>query len=122
MAIHEDIFGELPVIEVIIRWHDKAINDFNSINTRKFDEIRSDILLGNKEAYFLKVKDDEQKIIIPIDTGHLELYVEWEALTDSYKAKVNRKKKTRFIDNHSISYDKNYFIEATCKFFFIDIK
>ena len=49
MGIHEDIFGELPVIEVIVRWHDKAISDFNSNNIRKFDEIRSEIIIDNKE-------------------------------------------------------------------------
>lgn len=122
MGIHEDIFGELPVIEVIVRWHDKAISDFNLNNIRKFDVIRSEIILGNKEALFLKINDDEHKIIIPIDTGHIELYVEWEALTDSYRVKVNRKKKTRFTENLSIPTDKNRFIEATCKFYFIDIK
>jgi hypothetical protein len=59
-------------------------------------------LIDGKElkCYFLKVKDNEQKIIIPFDDQNFqfELYVDWDEKTFSYKAKVKSNKKTRLVE------------------------
>jgi hypothetical protein len=47
MAIHEDIFGGGNTIEVVVRWHDKAIAEFNKNSTKTFEQIKQ--LLEGKE-------------------------------------------------------------------------
>ena len=125
MAIlEEDIFGGGTAIELIIRWHDTIITDFDKLNSRTFDQLKA--LIDNKElkCYFLKVKDNEQKIIIPFGdlNFQFELYVDWDEKTFSYKAKVKSNKKTRIIEPISIPDEREYLIEEKCKLIFIDIQ
>lgn len=123
MPIHEDIFGAGNAIELIVRWHDKIITDFDKSNSKTFEQIKN--LIDGKElkCYFLKVKDNEQKIIIPFfdDEFQFELYVDWDEKTFSYKAKVKSNKKSRIVEPISIPEEKEYFIEEACKLLFIDI-
>lgn len=123
MSIHEDIFGVGKAIELIVRWHDVAISEFNKSNTKTFEQIKSLVSDSEQKCYFLKVKDIEQKIIIPIEKANLqiELYVEWEPKTFSYKIKVKSNKKTRLVEPISLPDEKEYFILETCKLSFIDI-
>lgn len=120
MPLHEDIFGANNAIEIIVRWHEQAIADYNKFNSVTFEQLKTNFGNADFICHFLKVKDSEQKIIIQIPNGQFELYVEWEALTDSYKAKVNRKKKTKFSETVSIPSETAYVIEHTCKIHFID--
>lgn len=122
MPLHEDIFGIGEVIEIIVRWHEQAILNFNEYNSIKFELLKTYFDGSNFKGYFLKVKDKEQKIIVPLSQGQLELYVDWEELTDSYKAKINRKKKTKYSESISLPTEANYFIEQECKIHFIDSK
>lgn len=123
MFLHEDIFGAGNAIELIIRWHETIIGEFNKKNQKSFEQLKT--LIEGKElnCYFLKVKDDEQKIIIPFidENFQFELYVTWDEKTFCYKAKVLGNKKTRIVETISIPNEKEYLIEETCKLVFIDI-
>lgn len=123
MSIHEDIFGGGNAIELIVRWHDHGILEFNKNNSKTFDQLKGLISGVEQKCYFLKVKDAEQKIIIPLSNLNIqvELYVEWEPTTFSYKIKVKSNKKTRIVEPISIPEEKAYFILETCKLLFIDI-
>lgn len=123
MSIHEDIFGAGTAIELIVRWHDIAISEFNKNNTKTFDQLKTLVSGTEHKCYFLKVKDAEQKIIFPLANLNLqiELYVEWEPTTFSYKIKVKSNKKTRITEPISLPDEKPYFILETCKLLFIDI-
>jgi len=123
VSIHEDIFGAGKAIELIVRWHDVAISEFNKSNAKTFEQIKSLVSDSEQKCHFLKVKDIEQKIIIPIEKVNLqiELYVEWEPKTFSYKIKVKNNKKTRLVEPISLPHEKEYFILETCKLNFIDI-
>ncbi len=120
----EDIFGGGTSIELIIRWHDTIITDFDKLNSRTFEQLKTLIDRKELKCYFLKVKDNEQKIIIPFDdlNFQFELYVDWDEKTFSYKAKVKSNKKTRIVEPISIPEEREYLIEETCKLIFIDIQ
>ena len=123
MAIHEDIFGGGNAIEVIVRWHEKAISDFNKNSPKTYEQIKQ--LVDGKElkCYFLKVKDLEQRIIIPFTNEELqvEIFAEWDEKLFSHKIKVKTNKKTRVVTPISLPDEKEYFIEETCRIVFIDI-
>lgn len=123
MPLNEDIFGGGNSIELIIRWHDTIIADFDKRNSKTFEQLKT--LTDGKEVkcYLLKIKDLEQKIIIPFEeqSFQLELYVDWDEKTFSYKTKVKSNKKSRVVDEVSIPEEREYFIEETCKLAFIDI-
>lgn len=123
MAIHEDVFGGGNAIEVVIRWHEKAIADFNKNNSKSYEQVKQ--LLEGKElkCYWLKVKDIEQRIIVPIHDQdiQIEIFAEWDEKLFSHKVKVKTNKKTRVITPVSIPQEKEYLIEETCRIVFIDI-
>lgn len=123
MPLNEDIFGGGNAIELIVRWHDTIIADFDKRNSKTFEQLKT--LLDGKEikCYFLKVKDLEQKIIIPFEEQNFqfELYVDWDEGKFNYKAKVKSNKKSRVVEEVSIPEETEYFIEETCKLVFIDI-
>jgi len=123
MAIHEDIFGGGNAIEVIVRWHEKAISDFNKNSPKTYEQIKQ--LIDGKElkCYFLKVKELEQRIIIPFTNEELqvEIFAEWDEKLFSHKIKVKTNKKTRVVTPISLPDEKEYFIEETCRIVFIDI-
>ena len=123
MPIHEDIFGAGNAIELIVRWHDKIIADFDNSNQKTFEQLKNLIDGQELKCYFLKVKDNEQKIIIPLtdEEFQFELYVDWDEKTFSYKAKVKSYKKSRIVQPIYIPEEKEYFIEESCKLVFIDI-
>mgnify|MGYP000063507743 FL=1 len=123
MPIHEDIFGAGNAIELIVRWHDKIIADFDNSNQKTFEQLKNLIDGQELKCYFLKVKDNEQKIIIPLtdEEFQFELYVDWDEKTFSYKAKVKSNKKSRIVQPIYIPQEKEYFIEESCKLVFIDI-
>lgn len=123
MPIHEDIFGAGNAIELIVRWHDKIIADFANSNQKTFEQLKNLIDGQELKCYFLKVKDNEQKIIIPLTDQEFqfELYVDWDEKTFSYKAKVKSNKKSRIVQPIYIPEEKEYFIEESCKLVFIDI-
>jgi len=123
MAIpHEDIFGGGKVLEIIVRWHDIIVTDFNRSNDMTFDQIKTLLDNAEQKCLFLKVNKDEQRIIIPFDVQQfqLELFVEWDIKTFSYRARVKSKKKSRIVKPIALPQDKKYFIEQTCKLIFID--
>jgi hypothetical protein len=123
MPLNEDIFGGGNAIELIVRWHDTIIADFDKRNSKTFEQLKT--LFDGKEikCYFLKVKDLEQKIIIPFEEQNFqfELYVDWDEGKFNYKAKVKSNKKSRIVEDVSIPEENEYFIEETCKLVFIDI-
>lgn len=123
MAIHEDVFGGGNAIEVVVRWHEKAISDFNKNSPKSYEQIKQ--LLEGKElkCFWLKVKDIEQRIIIPFQDQEFqfEIYAEWDEKLFSHKIKVKTNKKTRVVSPLSIPQEKEYLIEETCRFVFIDI-
>lgn len=123
MAIHEDVFGGGNAIEVVVRWHEKAIADFNKNSAKSYEQIKQ--LLEGKElkCFWLKVKDIEQRIIIPFQDQEFqfEIYAEWDEKLFSHKIKVKTNKKTRVVSPLSIPQEKGYLIEETCRFVFIDI-
>jgi flagellar biosynthesis GTPase FlhF len=123
MPIYEDIFGGGNAIELIIRWHDTIIGEFNKRNNRTFEQLKSLIESKESTCFLLKVKDNEQRIIIPFtdDNFQFELYVDWDEKTFSYKAKVKSNKKSRVVEPISIPEEKEYLIEEPCKLIFIDI-
>ena len=125
----EDIFGGGRITELIIRWHDRAVSEFESRNTKKFEWLKNLICNCELKCYFLKIKDEEQKIlIVDADSEYdIELYVEWIPLTFSYKIKVNKNNKTKLNTKKTSQRDliewlsNNYVIEESCKLIFIDI-
>ncbi|MEZ4924579.1 MAG: AAA domain-containing protein [Crocinitomicaceae bacterium] len=123
MAIHEDVFGGGNAIEVVVRWHEKAISDFNKNSPKSYEQIKQ--LLEGKElkCFWLKVKDIEQRIIIPFQDQEFqfEIYAEWDEKLFSHKIKVKTNKKTRVVSPLSIPQEKEYLIEESCRFVFIDI-
>lgn len=123
MLIHEDIFGAGSAIELIVRWHDVIIAEFNKGNSKTFEQIKA--LIDGKElkCYFLKINDKEQRIIVPFIGANfqLEVIVEWDEERFNYKAKVNSNKKSRIVEPVSIPAEKEYLIEETCIIVFIDI-
>jgi len=123
MAIYEDVFGGGNAIEVVIRWHEKAIADFNKNNSKSYEQVKQ--LLEGKElkCYWLKVKDIEQRIVIPIHDQdiQIEIFAEWDEKLFSHKVKVKTNKKTRVVTPVSIPQEKEYLIEETCRIVFIDI-
>jgi len=123
MSFNEDVFGRGNAIEVVVRWHEKAIADFNKNSPKSYEQIKQ--LLEGKElkCFWLKVKDIEQRIIIPFQDQEFqfEIYAEWDEKFFSHKIKVNTNKKTRVVSPLSIPQEKEYLIEETCRFIFIDI-
>ena len=123
MPIHEDVFGGGNAIEVVIRWHEKAIADFNKNSSKSYEQVKQ--LLEGKElkCYWLKVKDIEQRIIVPVYDQDLqiEIFAEWDEKLFSHKVKVKTNKKTRVVTPVSIPQEKEYLIEETCRIVFIDI-
>lgn len=123
MSFNEDVFGGGNAIEIVVRWHEKAISDFNKNSPKSYEQIKQ--LLEGKElkCYWLKVKDIEQRIIIPFQDQEFqfEIYAEWDEKLFSHKIKVKTNKKTRVVSPLSIPQEKEYLIEETCRFVFIDI-
>lgn len=120
---HEDVFGGGSAIEVVVRWHEKAISDFNKNSPKSYEQIKQ-ILEGKElKCYWLKVKDIEQRIIIPFQDQEFqfEIYAEWDEKLFSHKIKVKTNKKTRVVSPLSIPQEKEYLIEETCRLVFIDI-
>ena len=108
---------------MVVRWHEKAISDFDKNSPKSYEQIKQ--LLEGKElkCYWLKVKDIEQRIIIPFQDQEFqfEIYAEWDEKLFSHKIKVKTNKKTRVVSPLSIPQEKEYLIEETCRFVFIDI-
>jgi hypothetical protein len=129
MPIHEDIFGGGRITEIIVRWHDHAVTEFDSKNPKSYEWLKLLVSSSEFKCIFLKVKDEEQKILIATtDIEYdIELYVEWLPLTFSYKIKVNKNKKTKLITPKLNSDDiqewitEGFAIEEICKLVFIDI-
>jgi superfamily I DNA and/or RNA helicase len=123
MAIHEDVFGGGNAIEVVIRWHEKAIADFNKNSSKSYEQVKQ--LLEGKElkCYWLKVKDIEQRIIVPLNDEdiQIEIFAEWDEKLFSHKVKVKTNKKTKVVTPVSLPQEKEYLIEETCRIVFIDI-
>jgi DNA polymerase III delta prime subunit len=123
MSFNEDVFGGGNAIEVVVRWHEKAIADFNKNSPKSYEQIKQ--LLEGKElkCYWLKVKDIEQRIIIPFQDQEFqfEIYAEWDEKMFSHKIKVKTNKKTRVVSPLSIPQEKEYLIEETCRIVFIDM-
>lgn len=118
----EDIFND-DALKVVVRFHPNSINYFDKNNSVKFSRLKS-ILNGQElKSYFLKLDDEVQKIIIPIEAenGQLELYVKWDNKTFSYVAQVYRKKKTVFNTLIQLPQEKPTFIKELCQVKFIDI-
>lgn len=119
----EDVFGGGNAIEVVVRWHEKDIADFNKNSAKSYEQIKQ--LLEGKElkCYWLKVKDIEQRIIIQFQDQEFqfEIYAEWDEKLFSHKIKVKTNKKTKVVTPFSIPQEKEYMIEETCRFVFIDI-
>lgn len=123
MAIHEDVFGGGNAIEVVVRWHEKAIADFNKNSIKSYEQIKQLIEGKELKCCWLKVKDIEQRIIVPFQDQEFqfEIYAEWDEKLFSHKIKVKTNKKTRVVSPLSIPQEKEYLIEETCRFVFIDI-
>ena len=129
MSIHEDIFGGGRITEIIVRWHDHAVTEFDSKNPKSYEWLKLLVSSSEFKCIFLKVKDEEQKILIATaDIEYdIELYVEWLPLTFSYKIRVNKNKKTKLITPKLNSDDlqewitEGFAIEEMCKLVFIDI-
>lgn len=129
MPINEDIFGGGNAIELIVRWHETAIQEFDNKNPKSYEWLKNQVSNREYKCYFLKVKDEEQKFLIvdASDEYDIDIYVEWLPLTFSYKIKVNKSKKTKLnadkIKSNEIQQWLNdgFAIEETCKLFFIDI-
>lgn len=123
MSINEDIFGGGNAIEIVVRWHEKSVAEFNKNSVKTYEQIKE--LLEGKElkCYWLKVKDIEQRVIIPFQDQafQFEIYAEWDEKLFNYKIKVKTKKKTKVVTTLSIPQEKEYLIEETCRFVFIDI-
>lgn len=123
MYNEEDVFGGGNAIEVVVRWHEKAIADFNKNSAKSYEQIKQ--LLEGKElkCHWLKVKDIEQRIIIPFQNQEFqfEIYAEWDEKLFSHKIKVKTNKKTRVVSPLSVPQEKEYLIEESCRFVFIDI-
>ena len=123
MYVDDDIFGGGNAFDVIIRWHDTIIRNFDKENSKTFEQINSLLAGIERDCYFLKVSDTQQKIIVPFEDQkiQLELYVDWHEKTFSYQAKVNRRKKSRSEDEISIPSEKEFFIKEKCCLVFIDL-
>lgn len=121
--IHEDVFGSGKSMEVVFRWHEKAIADFNKDNSKSYEQVKQLIEGKELKCYWLKVKDIEQQIIVPIKEQEIqiEIFAEWDEKLFSHKVKVKTNKKTRVVTPVSIPLEKEYLIEETCRIVFIDI-
>ena len=109
MAYHEeDIFGDSS-IEVILRFHQKAISEFDKRNEVKFAQLQSTLQNVEVETFFQKIKDGEHKITIPLKEldGYWEVFGIWDAKTFSYRVKVHKTKKLIFQLYHLVpTYSK----------------
>ena len=87
MPIQKDIFGDGVAIELIVRWHDHAVKEFDDKKLKSYEWLKNVVSRAELKCYFFKVKDEEQKIIITDADKEfdIELYVEWIPLTFSYK-------------------------------------
>lgn len=125
MSLHEDIFGGGTAIDLVVRWHEKAIGDFNRYSKFTFQQIKQLIEAKEIKCYFLKVNDLEQRFIIPIieEDFQLEIFAEWDGKTFSHKTKVKGNQKTKIVSPISLPQpdEKQYVIEETSSFVFIDI-
>ena len=61
MPLHEDIFGGGRSIELIVRWNDTIIADFDKKNSKTLEQLKAIVSGKELKCYFLKVKDTEQK-------------------------------------------------------------
>lgn len=123
MSFNEDVFGGGNAIEVVVRWHEKAISDFNKNSTKSYEQIKQLLEGKDLKCFWLKVKDIEQRIIIPFQDQEFqfEIYAEWDEKLFSHKIKVKTNKKTKIVTPLSATPEKEYLIEETCRFVFIDI-
>ena len=123
MAHHgEDIFGDSS-IEVILRFHQKAISEFDKRNEVKFAQLQAILQNIEVETFFQNVKDGEHKITIPIKEldGYWEVYGIWDAKTFSYRVKVHKAKKTLFKSGSPTFNSDDFAIDEPCTFRIIDI-
>jgi hypothetical protein len=120
--MYEDIFNENS-LKVIVRFNRKSISRFDRDNSLKYDRLKTILEIDEHRAYFIKIDDNFQKIIIPIDSenGQLELQVSWDNRTFSYVAEVSKDKKTAFKSAILLPKDKPTFIQKTCQLKFIAI-
>ena len=55
MPLNEDIFGVGTTTELIVRWHDTIIVDFDKKNSKTFEQLKSLINGRDLKCFFLKV-------------------------------------------------------------------
>jgi superfamily I DNA and/or RNA helicase len=117
----EDIFND-EALKVVVRFYPKFITSFDKNNSLNFARLKSILGEQNFDCYFLKLDDEIQKIIIPIETenGQLELHVKWDKKTFSYVGQVHKNKKTIFNPIIQLPKEKPTFIKELCQIKFID--
>lgn len=118
----EDIFND-DALKVVVRFRPKTVSNFDRNNSLKFNRLKSILNKQEFDCYFLKLDDEVQKIIIPIEVekGQLELHVKWDNKTFSYVGQVYKNKKTVFNPIIQLPTEKPTFIKELCQVKFIDI-
>lgn len=116
----QDIYGQQNIIELVIRFHEKAIAEFDKSNSVSYQALKQEINGKEMDCYFHKNTNTEHKCIIPLENldGQIELVCEWEEREFLYRIRVNKKKKTKYINTIDLP-ENQYLIREKCKIKFI---
>jgi len=116
----QDIYGQQNIIELVIRFHDKAITDFDKSNSVSYQALYQEINGKQLDCYFHKNTNAEHKCIVPLENsgGQIELVCEWEEREFLYRIRVNKKKKTKYLNTIDLP-ENQYLINEKCKIKFI---
>lgn len=116
----EDIFGQQNVIELVIRFDERAITEFDKNNVISYQALSQEINGKEMNCYFHKNTNTEHKCIIPLENsgGQIELVCEWEEREFLYRIRVNKKKKTKYLNTVYLP-ENQYLIKEKCKIKFI---
>jgi superfamily I DNA and/or RNA helicase len=116
----QDIYGQQNIIELVIRFHEKAITEFDKSNSISYQALNQEINGKEMNCYFQKNTNTEHKCIIPLENsgGQIELVCEWEEREFLYRIRVNKKKKTKHLNTIDLP-ENQYLINEKCKIKFI---
>jgi superfamily I DNA and/or RNA helicase len=105
----DDIYG-LEATILIIRISTDDVNVFNQQNEFSIDRIKKELEGKEIDCFFLKIAQEEHKLILPLFDGQLEIYTKLHS-SETYQAVVNKKLKTVFRKDSKLP-EKDYYKET----------
>ncbi len=121
--MHEDVFTD-NAITIVIRINQNTIATLEKEQSLSFSELQTQIETTKRLAYFIKIDDQYQKIIIPFEKENkqFEIWVNSDDRTFSYYAHAEKTKPSKMVQPIRLPHQPSTFKKKLAQFRFIDYK